>query len=102
MHQLSFHENLQTLHVGTLPNHAYFIPHSSRESALTQRRTNSQRFALLSGEWDFTYYPSVLDLPEDFLSIDLRSAYEALGGITGETLGEDIVNEIFGKFCMGK
>ena len=69
MHQLSFHENLQTLHVGTLPNHAYFIPHSSRESALTQRRTNSQRFALLSGEWDFTYYPSVLDLPEDFLTI---------------------------------
>ena len=51
MHQLSFHENLQTLHVGTLPNHAYFIPHSSRESALTQCRTNSQRFAPLSGEW---------------------------------------------------
>lgn len=41
-------------------------------------------------------------MPEDFLSIDLRSAYEALGGITGETLGEDIVNEIFGKFCIGK
>jgi tRNA modification GTPase len=42
------------------------------------------------------------DMPEDFLSIDLQSAYEALGGITGETLGEDIVNEIFGRFCMGK
>ncbi len=69
MQQLSFHENLQTLHVGTRPNHAYFIPHGSRESALTQRRKNSDRFLLLSGEWDFTYYDSVLDLPEDFLTI---------------------------------
>ena len=68
MQQLSFHENITTLHVGTLPNHAYFIPHGSRESALTLRRTNSDRFLLLSGEWDFTYYDSVLDLPEDFLS----------------------------------
>ena len=69
MQQLSFHENINTLHVGTLPNHAYFIPHSSRESALTQRRANSDRFLLLSGEWDFTYYDSVLDLPADFLTL---------------------------------
>ena len=69
MQQLNFHENLQTLHVGTMPNHAYFIPHSSRESALTLRRTNSDRFLLLSSEWDFTYYDSILDLPADFLTI---------------------------------
>ena len=69
MQQLNFHENLEMLHVGTMPNHAYFIPHGSRESALTKRRVNSDRFLLLSGEWDFTYYNSVLDLPEDFLSI---------------------------------
>ena len=42
------------------------------------------------------------DMPEDFFSIDLMSAYEALGSITGETVGEDLVNEIFSKFCMGK
>lgn len=41
-------------------------------------------------------------LPEDFYSIDLLDAYEALGRITGETIGEDLVNEIFSKFCMGK
>ena len=41
-------------------------------------------------------------MPEDFFSIDLMDAYEALGNITGETLGEDLVNEIFSKFCMGK
>ena len=41
-------------------------------------------------------------MPEDFYSIDLIDAYEALGSITGETIGEDLVNEIFSKFCMGK
>lgn len=42
------------------------------------------------------------DMPEDFYSIDLLDAYEFLGSITGETIGEDLVNEIFSKFCMGK
>lgn len=41
-------------------------------------------------------------MPEDFYSIDLMDAYEALGNITGETIGEDLINEIFSKFCMGK
>lgn len=41
-------------------------------------------------------------MPEDFYSIDLMDAYETLGTITGETIGEDLVNEIFSKFCMGK
>lgn len=42
------------------------------------------------------------DMPEDFLSIDLMSAYASLGAIIGEEVGEDLVNEIFSKFCMGK
>ena len=42
------------------------------------------------------------NMPEDFYSIDLLDAYESLGSITGETIGEDLVNEIFSKFCMGK
>ena len=41
-------------------------------------------------------------MPEDFYSIDLMDAYESLGSITGESVGEDLVNEIFSKFCMGK
>ena len=41
-------------------------------------------------------------MPEDFLSIDLISACDQLGSITGETTGEDLVNEIFSKFCVGK
>ena len=41
-------------------------------------------------------------LPEDFFSIDLMNAYEYLGKILGESVGEDLVNEIFSKFCTGK
>lgn len=43
-----------------------------------------------------------MGMPEDFYSIDLMSAYASLGTIIGEEVGEDLVNEIFGKFCMGK
>lgn len=42
------------------------------------------------------------DMPEDFYSIDLMSAYASLGMIIGEEVGDDLVNEIFSKFCMGK
>lgn len=41
-------------------------------------------------------------MPEDFYSIDLTSAYASLGKIIGEEVDEDVVNEIFSKFCMGK
>ena len=39
---------------------------------------------------------------EDFYSIDLMNAYEQLGKILGEAVEDDLVNEIFSKFCMGK
>lgn len=41
-------------------------------------------------------------MPEDFYSIDLMNAYEVLGEIIGESVGEDLVNTIFSEFCMGK
>lgn len=41
-------------------------------------------------------------MPEDFYSIDLMGAYTALGTIIGEEVGEDLINEIFSRFCMGK
>lgn len=42
------------------------------------------------------------DMPEDFYSIDLMTAYTSLGRIIGESVEDDVVNEIFAKFCMGK
>lgn len=41
-------------------------------------------------------------MPEDFYTIDLMNAYMSLGMIIGEEIGDDLVNEIFSKFCMGK
>lgn len=64
------------------------------------RQKNALSDALLSME-------KVIDsidagMPEDFYSIDLMDAYESLGNITGDSVGEDLINEIFSKFCMGK
>lgn len=42
------------------------------------------------------------EMPEDFYSIDLMNAYEELGKIIGESVEDDLVNEIFSKFCTGK
>ena len=43
-----------------------------------------------------------LNIGVDFVSIDLHAALEALSDLTGETVSEDIINEIFSKFCIGK
>lgn len=42
------------------------------------------------------------DMPEDFFSIDLMGAYEEFGKIIGEEVEDDLVDEIFSHFCMGK
>ncbi|HPT76081.1 MAG TPA: tRNA uridine-5-carboxymethylaminomethyl(34) synthesis GTPase MnmE [Defluviitaleaceae bacterium] len=43
-----------------------------------------------------------MNMPVDFLSIDLSDAYNFLGEITGETIEEDLINKIFSEFCLGK
>ena len=42
------------------------------------------------------------NMPLDCMVIDLRAAWEQLGQITGDTVGEDIIDEIFSRFCIGK
>ena len=63
-----------------------------------------QKTALIQAEEALRKVIDSIDMgmPEDFFSIDLMSAYEAFGTIIGEAVGEDLVNEIFGRFCMGK
>ena len=63
-----YHEDISHLHVNTLPNRAYFIPHAERDSALTGVRVCSDRLTMLSGDWNFGYYDSILDLPEDLFA----------------------------------
>lgn len=67
--------------------------------------TNMRHKEALQGAYDSICFVenSIRDgLPEDFYSIDLMSAYSYLGLIIGEEVGEDLVEEIFSKFCMGK
>ena len=59
-------ENLQVLHENTMPNRAYYIPASARRDDLVEHRENSDRFQLLSGNWNFRYYPNVRELTERF------------------------------------
>lgn len=42
------------------------------------------------------------DMPPDCIVVDLRAAWEKLGEISGETVGEDIIDQIFSQFCIGK
>lgn len=66
--KMIYHENPEALHVNTLPSHCYFIPFGKSQDPFSDRE-NSQCFELLSGEWGFTYYKSIIDMDSDFLSI---------------------------------
>ena len=43
-----------------------------------------------------------MEMPEDFYTIDLMDAYTSLGRVIGEAIEDDLADEIFAKFCMGK
>ncbi len=64
------------------------------------RQKNSLKDALKSLKLVINSIESAL--PEDFYTIDMMNAYEELGKITGQSVDEDLANEIFAKFCMGK
>jgi tRNA modification GTPase len=49
-----------------------------------------------------SWIPLEQRLPLDFVSIDLRAAYDALGEVTGETASDDLLDRIFHEFCIGK
>lgn len=73
-------------------NDEVYITNVRHKNALTEAE-NSLKMVL----------QSITDgMPEDFFTIDMMNAYEELGTIIGESVGEDLVNEIFSKFCMGK
>ncbi len=75
--------------------------HMNEEVTITNVR---QKEALTRAEQSlFLVEQSIEDgMPEDFYTIDLMDAYAALGEIIGEEVNDDLVNNIFAKFCMGK
>jgi tRNA modification GTPase len=66
---------------------------SARHQEALRRATEHLRASVISLEQG---------LPLDFVSIDLRAAYAALGEVTGETASEDLLDKIFSEFCIGK
>ncbi len=64
-----YYENPQVLHVNTTPHHAYFIPCTTVEEAKKPRRNSHYFFELSQKHWDFQYFASIEDLPENFLEI---------------------------------
>ena len=42
------------------------------------------------------------NIPLEFLEIDIRNAYEELGFITGDSVQDDVIDEVFSRFCLGK
>ena len=60
----NYHQDPSTLHVGCEAPRAYFIPYQNEKTAMAGNRNASHRFVTLCGDWDFTYYPSLRDLPD--------------------------------------
>ena len=72
------------------------------ESTLVTHARHKQALQSASAQITQAAHSLQSGLPADFASIDLRGALDALGTITGETATEDIITEIFSRFCIGK
>lgn len=72
------------------------------ESALITNTRHQEALRRAAEHLRASLVPLEQGLPLDFVSIDLRAAYDALGEITGETASEDLLDRIFGEFCIGK
>ncbi len=66
--EMIYHENPEALHIGTLTPHRYFIPFGKSQNPFESRYA-SECMELLNGEWNFTYYDSIVDMPDDFISL---------------------------------
>ena len=74
-----YYEDPHSLHVGTMPNRAYYIPASRRSDALVEHRETSDCFQLLNGSWKFRYYASIYDLQDAFYEVGYdASAFDSI------------------------
>ena len=62
----NYFENMDALHIGTLPPRSYFIPYLTERDAKSLRRDRSNRFMSLNGQWHFKYYDSVRRMDDPF------------------------------------
>ncbi len=90
----NFEQEVKTLfYQGELSfNDEIYITNERQKTALTEAKESMNQVLHSIDE----------GLPEDFYTVDLMDAYKSLGTIIGEEVGEDLIDEIFGRFCMGK
>ena len=86
--RMIYHENLDVLHVGTLENHCYFIPFGKSQKPF-EPREKSERFELLNGEWDFSYYKSIIDLEDNFCDVKGASKISVPGNWQLQGFGKE-------------
>jgi tRNA modification GTPase len=84
---------IETLGAGVWPGAGELLIANPRHAAALRRARDQLEIARAAAE---------SRLPEDFVGIDLRAAIDTLGQITGETAGEDLLDTIFSRFCIGK
>src|ERR1035437_9407344 len=66
-----YYEDLHVLHVNCEKPRAYYIPYGGAVTALSGNRERSDRFTPLSGDWAFSYYNSLEDIPENIINSDI-------------------------------
>ncbi len=70
MKLINYYQDPNILHVGTMPNRAYYIPFKHPELTTYGNRLLSERLLMLNGNWEFHYYPSIYQVPENFFAED--------------------------------
>ncbi|QNS15855.1 glycoside hydrolase family 2 TIM barrel-domain containing protein [Mannheimia bovis] len=65
----NYYQDPSVLNINRIPHHAYFIPFKKGQTPNQLEREKSHQFRLLNGKWDFNFYESLHDLPDDFLNI---------------------------------
>ncbi len=70
--EMIYHENPEALHIGTLPDHAWFAPFAKGENPF-ETKDKSSRVEVLNGEWNFKYYESIVDLENNFTETEFSA-----------------------------
>jgi len=73
-----------------------------REDTMVSSIRHKNALAKAAGSVEAVLNALSANLPTDCMAIDLKAAVDSLGEITGETLDEDLVDQIFSRFCIGK
>ena len=75
---------------------------SDADSVIVASQRHQQALASAHASLTHAEQTTTLQLPGDFIAIDVRGALDQLGLITGETVTDDIIHRIFRDFCVGK